>query len=195
MPSIERAAMQPSRRRQVEMGRHAARFQEHGRETVETRGLFGDPQRVRQLFRLRNQQAGGIHAVEKADARWIGKTRLAKAFGHADPKKRGGCPADQQADEGQREGSGGARVACAGCVDFGQTHAGQAAVEHRVESLDASGENIVLPQAVPSPQMNIPVRRIAEPFSEAAFDLCDPTAQGRNGFPRHGWRSHDGVSS
>ena len=84
--------MQASRRRQVEMDGVPARLQKHGAKAVQRGGLFGDPQRVGQFLRLRDQQAGGIDAVEKKDARRIGIASLAKTLGHADPEDGVGRP-------------------------------------------------------------------------------------------------------
>jgi hypothetical protein len=92
MAGIAGAMMQPARRRQVEMGGVAARFQEHGGEAVERGGLFGDPQCVGQFFCLCDKQAGGIDAVEKKNARRIGIASLAKTLGHADPEDGVGRP-------------------------------------------------------------------------------------------------------
>lgn len=101
------------------MGGDAAGLQEHGRKTVERGGLLGDPQRIGKLLRLRDQEPGGIDAVEKTYARRIGQARLPKTFGHADPQKRGLARLQDKPDEGQREARGGARVAGLGSMDFG----------------------------------------------------------------------------
>jgi hypothetical protein len=80
MAGIACPVVQATRRRQVEMGGVAAHLQEHGGKTVECGGLLGDPQCIGQFLRLCDQQAGGIDAVEKKDARRIGIASLAKTL-------------------------------------------------------------------------------------------------------------------
>jgi hypothetical protein len=66
MTGIARAVMQPPRRRQVETRGAAARFHEHSREAAQPGGLLGDPQHIRELVGLRDQQSGGVHAKKEA---------------------------------------------------------------------------------------------------------------------------------
>lgn len=190
MAGIAGATMKPARRREVEMGGGAAGLQEHGRETVERGGLFGDPQRVRQLLRLRDQEAGGVDAVEKTDARRIGQASLAKAFGHADPQKRSLARFEDKPDEGQREAGCGARVAGLGSMDFGEARRRQAAAQRRIETLSPGGEQVAIGHSAMPDEVDI-LGFPAEAFGKAAFDLRDLTAQGRNGSTRHGRRCHD----
>ena len=136
------AMMQATRRRQVEMDGVPARLQKHGAKAVERGGLLGDPQRVGQFLRLRDQQAGGIDAVEEKDARRIRIAGFAKAFGHADPKDGGLRSLERQADQRENEGGRGARIARAGRMDLGKPGAGQAAAECGVETFRASDEKI-----------------------------------------------------
>ncbi len=101
MPGIERAAMQPERRRQVEARGRPPRLQHDRAESVEGGCLLGDPERIGELLRLCDEQAGRIDAVEEAHARRIGIARLAKAFRQADPQKGGACLLGQEAGESQ----------------------------------------------------------------------------------------------
>ena len=191
MAGIAGATMKPARRRQIEMGGDAAGLQEHGREPVERGGLLGDPQRIGQLLRLCDQEAGGVDAVEKTDTRRIGQTRLAEAFGHADPQKRGLARFEDKPDEGQREAGGGARVAGLRGMDFGQPRRRQTATQHRVETPGAGDEQVAAIRHSAMPDKVDILGFPAEAFDKAAFDLRDLTAQGRNGSTRHGRGCHD----
>ena len=184
--------MQASRRRQVEMDGVPARLQKHGAKAVQRGGLFGDPQRVGQFLRLRDQQAGGIDAVEEKDARWIRIAGFTKAFGHADPKDGGLRSLERQADQRENKGGRGTRIARAGRMDLGKPGAGQAAAECGVETFRASDQKPVRHSATPD-EVDI-LRTPVKAFGEAAFDFRDLMAQQRNGSLRHGRRGHDGQA-
>ena len=104
MPGIAGAMMQPARRRQVETCGRAARLQKHGRETVEARGLIGDPQRIGKLVRPRDQKAGGVDAIQEMHARRIRIAGFAKTFGRPDPENRRRVLLQEKAGHGQHEG-------------------------------------------------------------------------------------------
>jgi hypothetical protein len=83
MTGLTGAMMQPARSRQIEASRHAARLQKHDRKAIQAYGLIGDPKRVGQLVRLRDEQARRIDAVKEAYPRRIRIAGFTKAFAHS----------------------------------------------------------------------------------------------------------------
>jgi len=194
MPGIAGALVQPARRGEVEAVGVAARLQEDGGEAVQGSCLLGDPEGVGQPVGPRDQQTGRVDAKQEADARRIGISGLAKAFGHPDPEDGSRRLLQQQSDKRQHEAGGGGGVAGGRGMNLGQAGAGQTAAERRVETGDTGGQKIGARPAVMPAELHILTPRPVELLGEAAFDLGDLMAQGRNGSPRHGKRGHGGVS-
>ena len=194
MPGIAGAMMQPARRRQVETCGRATRLQKHRRETVEARGLIGDPQRIGKLVRPRDQKAERIDAVQETHARRIRVAGFAKTFGRPDPENRRRVLLQEKAGHGQHEGRRRAGVARDRRMDLGQADTGQAASQSRVETLGPGDEKLPARHVAMPDEVDIPVDTLGaavEPFGEAAFDLRNLMAQRRNGPLRHGSGCHD----
>lgn len=191
---IAGAAVQPARRRQVETSGAAAGFEDDSAESIQCGGLLGDPERVGQLVRLGDQKAGGIDAVKETQAWRIGIAGFVEALCRAGPENVRGWLVHRQASERQREGGGRARVAHAGRMDLDKAGTRKAAAQGGVETFGAGDQKAAARHSQPAMPNKVDVIiAAAEPFGEAAFDLRDLMAKGRNRSPSHGMRGHGGT--
>lgn len=133
--SLLRTSMQAARRREIEQAWIAAQFDEDGRQAGQTRALLGDPQRVGQLWCLRQEKRLGCDAETLQHARRIGQASLVKHVSRADPQQRRLAfrLAKKLARQRENEACRGPRIAHFDGVDFRQRRPWQTAAEHLVE--------------------------------------------------------------
>ncbi len=115
--------MQAARRGQVEPLRITAQFDKNRGKRRQPRGFLGDPQRIGELRRLRQENVFRRYAKALLQPRRIGKGRLAKDFRRADPQHRGlvSLLLQDQADKGKHEPRRCTGVARFSAMNFGQS--------------------------------------------------------------------------
>ncbi|QLL63503.1 hypothetical protein FKV68_19695 [Sinorhizobium mexicanum] len=177
----------------------AADFQNDGREDRYRKSRFGNPERILDRAYRNEQEALDVEPIG-FEARRIGKPGLARGKRLADPKDRRQMtflllsPLTEYRKR-RHETGGGTRIARFDIADFRHALERQPAVEHVIERRDAKGQDLVAGRLLPFAPETGRIGRLGcahDPGQPSIFNLCYGFAEGKNGFPLHGFLGHDG---
>jgi hypothetical protein len=199
---LKRAAVQSSRRGEVELVGTAPDLEKHRRKGFQPRRFLGDPERIPKLAGPGEKDGFRPDAEARMQTRKIREACFMEDIGRADPEKR---PVrsflQQEACQRQRKAGYRSGIARLLAMDLDEAGARQSAAKHRVESIGSRPQEGRPPvfdrPAVAADEDAIRDSRPAggrlQPVGEDALDFRYFPAQGKNGLPRHGAFNHGGY--